>query len=822
MSIARLLLLTCVFLGLAGLPGCGGNGHKDHGHTDHGHKDHSHKDESKKNDATTKDATSKDASSKDSSSKAGNNGDSTQGSIQGWPNWRGPHQAGTSDQTGLPDKADVESPLWTLDMQGRGSPVFSNGKMYAIGYTGEKEDLTEHLLCLNPETGEEHWRLSVRDFLSDIIYNRYAIGAPTVDPETGNIYYLSTPRVLYCVAPEGKVVWSNSLVERHGMNTYPNGRTGSPAIDGDLCIVHGVSNNWGAEGPPRDRFFAFDKKTGDHVWTSAPGQGPPFLKDSSFSNPYFAWLGDKRVFYAGDGSGNVVCVNARTGEQVWRYRFSFGGINSSVVVHDGAVIAVHGKEDEQSSDHGGLVKLNPAAEGTKDATGLTEIAKDAEIWRTKQNVQGNPDIVAFTSSPVLNGDDVYLTVATGELVCIDAKTGKRKWHKKLSIGQIHASPLFADGKLYVPMNAGEFYILKPTDTGVEELSKTQLQGNCLGAPAVWNGKVYVFTNEKFYCFGEKRDKDESPTRTLWKWKPNKIGEATALQIVPGDVLLRPGDTADIHVRKIDANGHVVGEVDSANVNWTKFIPPTAKVKAEMDAAFNMAGDLMAGPDAKQSAGAWKGTYEGLAGVTRGRVLAKLPFEENFDDYELSAEKPDGTKFAYPPLPWPKTRFVWEVREIEGNKVLVKTLDRLILQRMLSFIGHPDMRNYTFQADLRSDGNRRLMSDVGIINQRYVITLKGNHQQVEVNSNHERLKVSVPFQLKQKVWYTVKSRVDIDDKGDGVVRAKVWRKGEEEPDAWTIEVPHVGAHTHGAPGLFGFTINTQIATYVDNIKITPND
>ena len=53
-------------------------------------------------------------------------------------------------------------------------------------------------------------------------------------------------------------------------------------MDSGLVIVHVISTCWGPQGPARDRFFAFDKKTGVSVWSSTPG-GPP--RDSSFSFP---------------------------------------------------------------------------------------------------------------------------------------------------------------------------------------------------------------------------------------------------------------------------------------------------------------------------------------------------------------------------------------------------------------------------------------------------------------------------------------------------------------------------------------------------------
>ena len=62
----------------------------------------------------------------------------------------------------------------------------------------------------------------------------------------------------------------------------------------------------------------------------------------------------------------------------------------------------------------------------------------------------------------------------------------------------------------------------------------------------------------------------------------------------------------------------------------------------------------------------------------------------------------------------------------------------------------------------------------------------------------------------------------DGAGSGVVRAKAWPRDAREPDAWTIEVPHAHAHTHGAAGLYGFTPQSRFAVYLDNLSVTPNE
>jgi hypothetical protein len=153
-------------------------------------------------------------------------------------------------------------------------------------------------------------------------------------------------------------------------------------------------------------------------------------------------------------------------------------------------------------------------------------------------------------------------------------------------------------------------------------------------------------------------------------------------------------------------------------------------------------------------------------------------------------------------------------------VLAKTTDNRFFQRATVFIGTPEMSHYTIQADVMSDGNKRKMSEVGIINQRYAIVLKGNDQKLEVSSNFERLREAVDFKWLPNVWYHLKSRVDIAADGAGVVRAKAWKRGEPEPDAWTIEVKHKTAHREGSPGLFGFSPQ-DMRVYIDNISVKSN-
>lgn len=755
------------------------------------------------------------------------------GAADGWLSWRGPGQMGVSLETGLPEKLELkgESHRWTAAFPGKSTPVVADGRLYIMGYLGEGPDLQEGVACFDAETGQKLWQQLANDYLSDTIYLRYATASPAIDPETGNVYVQGTQGRLAAYTRGGKLLWARDLMEEFGRLTFPNSRTGSPVIDRELVITRGITANWGAHGPAADRFYAFDKRTGELVWVSSPGGQP---KDNSFSHPVLGWHKGLRVFFAAAGDGSVVCVNARTGDPLWRIPLFKAGINASVLLHnDDKIIAVYGTPYEL----GQMVALKiPEVLPTNTASGPVEIPRaSVELW--------SADISSSTSSPILVGDRVYIVAEKGDLCSVDANSGRLLWKLKLGIEQRNACPLYADGKLYVPIlddpagktessgeagNKGAFYIIKPGETNAEILTHLELEGRCFGTPTAYRGRIYVQTDQKLYCFGPPQPKPPvaAPAETPWP----AAGPAAQLQVIPAEVALKPGQSATFRVRSLDARGMVVAEhVDPQAIKWTPYVPPTARVRATLNGAFDAPNRLTAAAANAPSAGAFQAESNGLKGYCRGRVLPNLPLREDFEAFALTETTTNAfeppTPFAYPPLPWIGARIKFEVREKDGNKALVKTIDNKFFQRATVFIGTPDMRNYTIQADVLSDGNRRKMSDVGVIVQRYLVLLKGNEQKLEISSNLERLRVpaagSPPnFAWTANTWYRLKARVDTQPDGSGVVRAKAWKRDEPEPAAWTLEVAHQTAHQHGAPGLFGFSPQ-EMRVYIDNVVVTPN-
>ena len=732
-----------------------------------------------------------------------------------WLYWRGPQGSGVSKQTGLPVDLN-QSLLWTHDIQGGGVPVIAGGKAYQFGYYGTTDDLQEALVCFDASSGDILWQRRHSDFISDIVYNRYGVGAACVDPASGNIYFQTSPGLLIGYDPDGNKLWERSLMEEFARLTFPNGRTGGPCVDGHLVIIHAITANWGKQGPARDRFYAFDKENGELVWSSTPGITP---KDSSFAPLTFEDLPDgRRVFYSGTGCGHVVCIDARTGQALWRFQMSYGGVNAGVVIHEDSIIAVHGKENVDSTIIGRMVAIKKPEKLPSVGEDILILDNIHEIWR-------NNGIEAFTSTPVYREGRVYTTIKRGELICLDANTGEEHWVQKLAPDQIHASPTWADGRLYVPMFNGKVFVVEDEGERAAVLSEMDLGSACLAAPSVAHGRVFVQSKKKLHCFGAGTPAPAFVVKPKEELKHLLVEQAStpvvSLQVVPAEFFLKAGSNQKFKVFSLDDRGKRIGKVEEG-LSWKKWIPPTAKVKSEVDATISDDGILVAEMDASLSAGALQVSNGEITGVSRGRILPFLPYREDFEqEFEFSNKSSDDISFSYPPLSWLGARMRWEVQDLEGNSVAGNTLDRVLFQRAINFIGHKDMSDYTMTADVMTDGDRRTKSNIGLINQRYIFILVGNSQKLEVVSNFDRFRYSVPFSIKTNSWYTLKTRVDLNEMGTGMIRAKVWAKDDPEPENWTLEIEHDNAHKNGSPGIYAMSPQSKKKVYIDNISVVQN-
>jgi hypothetical protein len=134
-----------------------------------------------------------------------------------------------------------------------------------------------------------------------------------------------------------------------------------------------------------------------------------------------------------------------------------------------------------------------------------------------------------------------------------------------------------------------------------------------------------------------------------------------------------------------------------------------------------------------------------------------------------------------------------------------------------WLGSPDMKNYTIQADVLIREQRRQLANIGISANRYIFMIKGNQGRLQVYSwpPHMHNAKEVPFKVEPDTWYTLKFTVEVRD-GIAYLRGKAWPTGQPEPDSWNLE--HVDPHPNesGSPALAWYALTDCM---IDNVQVT---
>lgn len=703
-----------------------------------------------------------------------------------WTEWRGPARDGVSTEKNLPEKWSPtgENLAWKAPYGGRSAPIVMGDRVYLQNTAGQGETLQERIMCFNADSGKLLWEHRFNVYLSDVPPHRVGWASPVGDPTTGNVYVFGVGGNLIGLNRDGKVLWERSLGEDFGLLTTHGGRTVSPIIDGDLVIVSGVTFQTGQHGRGAHRFMAFDKKTGETIYVSAPG-GRPY--DTTYAPPIIANVNGTRLLIQGASDGVVHAIKPQTGEPVWKYEISKRGLNTGVVVKGTTAILTHSEENLASNEMGMMVAV--------DATAKGEIKQEQVKW-TVYGWQGG------FSSPVIDGDRLYQLDNGANIAAFDVNSGKQLWLQNLGTIQ-KASPVLADGKLYVGTENGKFFILKPGPTKAEILDEDQLGTEArpeaiIASVAVSNGRVFMVSDSNLYCIGKKAHNSSSHGTAAAVGSNVSSQAATYVQVTPTELLLKPGDKVNFHARLFDAQGNFIREESAAQ--WSL---------DQLKGAVNN-GQFTAEGDTAQ-AGLVKATVNGITGSASVRVFPPLPWSENFD-----AMAPNSV-----PATWNNMTLKFAVRDQNGNKVLAKlTEGSSLLSRSRAYIGPSDWSNYTVESDVFATQKRRQQGDAGVIAQRYVLTLYGNSQMLHLEPWQPETKrtVAIPYAWKPDAWYRLKLQVENLPDGKTRARGKVWPAGEAEPAAWMIERIDPIPNRQGAPGIFG---NGLAELYFDNIKVYAN-
>jgi outer membrane protein assembly factor BamB len=271
-----------------------------------------------------------------------------------------------------------------------------------------------------------------------------------------------------CYSLEGNLVWQMSP----GQFCCRHGFCSTPILYKDKVIIN-------ADQDAEAYIVALDRKTGAELWRI---DRPNRVR--SYCAPLIVEAAGKPQMVLG-GSLGVTSYDPDSGKLIWSMKGPTEQYVASPVYGEGLFFLTAGFPTYHN------FAIRPDGVGDITATHMA--------WH--ENNKAKSRLAAYVPSPLAVGDCFYVISDQGPLSCLDAKTGKRLWTQEL--GRHHtASPVLADGRVYITDDDGITYVLKAARS-FELLAKNALNDECYSSPAVSRGQIFIRTTKHLWCIGAK-------------------------------------------------------------------------------------------------------------------------------------------------------------------------------------------------------------------------------------------------------------------------------------------------------------------------------
>jgi len=181
----------------------------------------------------------------------------------------------------------------------------------------------------------------------------------------------------------------------------------------------------------------------------------------------------------------LVAYDPQTGQQLWVSKGVGGSIYTSPVCGEGVAVARSSGLQDTSAV---AVKLG----GTGDVT------ESQRVWHLDR-------VASAVGSGVIFAGHIYSIDQNGIAQCTELQTGKKVWEERLRGSAartgVWSSPVLADGKIFVPNQAGDIFVLRASPEF--ELLATNFVGESTNASlAVSNGEIFLRTDQSLWCFAD--------------------------------------------------------------------------------------------------------------------------------------------------------------------------------------------------------------------------------------------------------------------------------------------------------------------------------
>jgi outer membrane protein assembly factor BamB len=461
--------------------------------------------------------------------------------AENWPHWRGPSRNGVSAETGLPvswsakcipapDPAGKPEAAAAEAAPGIEAP---DGQRGGRGGRGQREGRpVTPLACSDFETENVAWRLPLPAYSGstpiiwgDTIflnvataYNSGELELWSVDRRTQTVAWkrpiagenhmerkqnMSSPSpvtdgrhvwvmtgvgVLKAFDFAGNELWSRNIQTDYGRFGLNWGYASSPLLQDDALYVQ-VLHGMKTDDP--SYVLKIDKMTGKTVWHVERPTDAIVESPDSYTTPLWVDLGGGRAELVITGGDVVTGHNPETGRELWRADVLNPSNNRNYRIVASPTFA------------GGLV-IAPTRNNPMTAIrpgGSGDVSTSHVAWQFAQG----PDV----PTPVSDGTLLYVVRDGGVVFALDLQTGATVYGpERLPPGTYSASPILADGKIYVTTEEEGITTVFRAGPKFEILSSNSLANDCapycLSTVAISEGQIFMRTASYLWAIGERK------------------------------------------------------------------------------------------------------------------------------------------------------------------------------------------------------------------------------------------------------------------------------------------------------------------------------
>ena len=393
---------------------------------------------------------------------------------ENWPQFLGPDGNGSSDSKDLPLKwSETENVKWKTAIHGRGwsSPVVWGNQIWLT--TATEDGKVQYAVCVDRGSGKilHDTKLFTNDKPPPIApMNSYASPTPLI--EEGRVYANFGSYGTACLdLATGEILWSRRDIPCD----HSVGPGSSPVLADNLLVLQ-------MDGKDTQYIIALDKTTGKTAWktmrsTDYGTRGDEFRK--AFDTPLLIDVGGRKQLIC-TGAVETIAYDPATGKELWKVKHAGESYsNTARPLFFADMVMINTGASQQ------IWAVRP--DGSGDVT-------DSHVaWKLDKNVP-------FLPSMTVVNDLLYMISDDGIASCVEAKTGKNVWKKRVG-GKFAASAVAAEGRVYFLSQDGPTTVIA-AERKYRELAVNKLDEGFSATPAVAGKSLFLRTKTHLYRIEE--------------------------------------------------------------------------------------------------------------------------------------------------------------------------------------------------------------------------------------------------------------------------------------------------------------------------------